>query len=167
MGITEIVEFVKLSKKTQVSLLMSCLLIILLAQFNTLLNDLAIKSIVNSILPLISFIAIVLIGFIFSTPIYDFFDQLYTTKRYKMRMLEHIKHLTNDEKEVLIKYLKSNKRVINFSIEDGVINSLESESILFRASNVATLYRLDYGIQDMALDILKQLPEYLEINYDK
>ncbi len=164
MGFAEIVEFVKLSKKTQVSLLVSCLLIILLAQFNTLLDALAIKSIVNSILPLISFVAIILIGFIFGTPIYDFVDKAYTTKRYKMRMLEHIKHLTNDEKIILKSYVDSSNRVQYHDLEDGVIGGLSSKDILYRSSQVSQgiNYTFAFGIQDMALDILKKHPEYLE-----
>ena len=163
-GLKEAIDYVKLSKKSQVALFVSSLIIITAAQFDNFLLILGIKDLIENTLPIVSVLAIGLLGFIISPPIYDFVDNLYTTKRYKMRILGQIKHLTIDEKEVLKTYIDTKLRVHYFDLDNGVVMGLDSKGILYRTSQVSQgiNYKFAFGIQDMVLDILKKHPEYLE-----
>ena len=54
-----------------------------------------------------------------------------------------------------------------FQLSDGVVNGLESKQILYKSSSIAELLTMSYNIQDVAYNILKKHPEYLNCSESK
>lgn len=164
----DVINFFKLDKKTQVSILFSCIIIILLSQFDSLLEIMAIKPIIVAILPITSVIAIVLFSSILGEPIYEISKDYYLGFNIKKNIEYSLKQLTSDEKKALIPYIEQNVRTQHFNIQDGVASGLSSKRILFRSSNIggSGTFNFAYNIQDIAFNILTKHPEYLDTSSD-
>lgn len=126
---------------------------------------LKIKELVLNVLPSVFILTIFLIGTLIGKPIYDYFKNKYTGYITKQNMQGFLKQLTNDEKELLQKYLTENKRTQYIDISDGVVNGLVAKKLVYRASSVGGyMTSFAYNIQDIAFNILKENPKYLKIN---
>ncbi len=108
--------------------------------------------------------AIFLFGNIIGKLVYDFSKSYYNRIMTKTNMKYFLKQLTNDEKEILKYYLTENKRTQYFPLSSGVINGLCSKNLVYNSSNIAAQgsYNFAYNIEDIAFNILKIHPEYLE-----
>ncbi len=165
IGLKEAIDYIKLSKKTQVSIFVACMFMIIIAQSDSLLDILSIKELVKSLLPIISLIAIGLLGFIIGAPVYEIGNSSYRGYFTKRSIEGYLKQLTNDEKELLIPYIQENIRTKYFGISDGLPSGLAKKQILYRSSNMGTpgSTSFAYNIQDIAYNILKKKPSYLLI----
>ena len=157
----------KLSNESKVSLLVSCIIIIIISQFDTLINALSIRPIIDNVLPLISIITIFLLGSVLSSPIYIWAKGFYNGRLTERHMSIYLRQLTEDEKHALCKYMNDSVRTCYFQLSDGVVNGLESKQILYKSSSIAELLTMSYNIQDVAYNILKKHPEYLNCSESK
>ena len=103
--IKDIVNYMKLSNESKVSLLVSCIIIIIISQFDTLINALSIRPIIDNVLPLISIITIFLLGSVLSSPIYIWAKGFYNGRLTERHMSIYLRQLTEDEKHALCKYM--------------------------------------------------------------
>ena len=169
IGFKEAIDYIKLGKKTQVSIFVACMFMIIIAQSDSLLDMLSIKELVKSLLPIISLIAIGLLGFIIGAPIYEIGNSSYRGYFTRRSIEGYLKQLTNDEKELLKPYVEQNKRTMYFDLQDGAVSGLCSKNILFRSANVGlpASTSFAYNIQDVAYNIIKAKPAYLLIDENK
>jgi superinfection exclusion protein B len=165
IGFKEAIEVIKLSKKSQVSLFISFIIIIFIAQFNHVLFVLGIQSLIDNLLPIVSLLAVLLFGFIIGGPIYEIGNSYYNTYYNRKNIESFLKQLTNDEKAILKPYIEENIRAKFFDMQNGTVGGLASKNILYRSSNLGNpgSYSFAYNIQDIAFNILKKKPSYLQI----
>jgi hypothetical protein len=72
--------------------------------------------------------------------------------------------LTDDEKRVLRSYIGSQTRTQYLSVNDGVVNGLEREQVLFKAASVGHVEEWAYNLELWAWDYLNQHPRLLAPN---
>lgn len=90
----------------------------------------------------------------------------WTRKRYRQsselgRGQRRLHKLTDPEKRILNGYIGSKTRSQYLSIESGIVNGLEAEGIIYRASTVGRLTDWAYNIQPWAWEYLNKHPELL------
>jgi hypothetical protein len=164
INVEEIINKIKLSKETQVSLLISCLLLIWISQSQYLVNAFRIEVLIKTYIQYVFILTIVLIGSILGKPIFDISRSYYRSYIYKRNTTNFLKQLINDEKEILKIYMDENRRSSFFPLSNGTVSGLVCKHILYRSSiiGVSADYDFSFNIQDIAFDILRQHPEYLE-----
>ncbi len=91
-----------------------------------------------------------------------------TTRRRQVRDLrarqKRLHALTDDEKRVLRSYIGSQTRTQYLSVNDGVVNGLELEHVLFKASSAGHVEDWAYNLELWAWDYLNQHPGLLASN---
>jgi len=83
----------------------------------------------------------------------------------RVRRYQHqrLNNLTEDEKELLRGFIHNQTRTQYLSMSDGRVGQLQTEKILFRASNLGQYMDFfAYNIQPWAWDYLNKHPELLE-----
>ena len=93
--------------------------------------------------------------------------ETYTTKKWREKRL---KKLTADEKAILNRYISNQTRTCTFSIDNGMVKEFVIYQILFRSSNIGSMYGFPYNIQPWAWDYLNKHKELLltpvdEVNF--
>lgn len=83
--------------------------------------------------------------------------------RIERAIIGRLKNLSNDEKEILIPYIRQRVRTQYHSIDNGVANGLEAKHVLYQASSVGN-GGFPYNIQDIAYDYLLKHPQLLELD---
>lgn len=159
LNLDDMINKISLSKDKQVGFFISLLLLLLIANINN-----RIMVYIQDIYFYVVITAIFLFGNIIGKLVYDFFKSYYNRIITKTNMKYFLKQLTNDEKEILKYYLTENKRTQYIPISSGVINGLCSKKLVYCSSSIATpgSYNFAYNIEDIAFNILKMHPEYLE-----
>ncbi|MBI1879994.1 MAG: superinfection exclusion B family protein [Chloroflexi bacterium] len=86
-------------------------------------------------------------------------------KRHQSAVLQErqkrLHNLTRSEKAILKGYLGNQTRSQYLPIESGVVNGLEAEDIIYRASHIGKLDEWAFNIQPWAWDYLTDHPELL------
>jgi hypothetical protein len=77
---------------------------------------------------------------------------------------QRLHSLTDNEKHILGYFINNQTRSQYLSIENGVVNGLEHENIIYRASNIGRLDEWAYNIQPWAWEYLNNHRELLELN---
>jgi hypothetical protein len=72
-----------------------------------------------------------------------------------------LKNLTPDEKARLIPYIRDRKSSVTYELQDGVAGGLVGKKILYRASNMGSMYGFAFNLQPWARDALNANPEFL------
>lgn len=164
MTIEEFISKMKISKESQIAYFILGTLLITIAQFDNLLKIFNLEEVVASLLPYISILTLLSFSLLISKPIKDFFTVMYNKYYHYTTMTYFLKQLTNDEKVLLKSYLTDNVRAKYFDLSDGVASGLASKKLIYRSSNVGTgiSTEFSYNIQDIAFNILKKNPKYLE-----
>ncbi len=159
LNLDDMINKISLSKDKQVGFFISLLLLLLIANINN-----RIMVYIQDIYFYVVITAIFLFGNIIGKLVYDFSKSYYNRIMTKTNMKYFLKQLTNDEKEILKFYLTENKRTQYIPMSNGVINGLCSKNLVYCSSNIGTpgSYNFPYNIQDIAFNILKIHPEYLE-----
>jgi|GEM_PF-5446514 len=158
MNLDDIINKISLSKDRQVGLFIGLLLVIIISNIN--------DKIMNTILdiyPYVYITAVLLFGSIIGKPIYDFINNYYIGFIRKKNTENFLKHLTNDEKDILKVYMNENIRTQYISISNGVINGLSTKGLVYCSSNIGIPggTSIAFNIQDMAFKILQKNPEFL------
>lgn len=97
-------------------------------------------------------------------------DEAFTFARKRLEWRRNLKrwerrlhNLTPAERKVLAKYIQGDTRTAYFSPEDGVVQGLELEKVLFRSANLGNMVMgFAYNIQPWAWDYLKRTPHLLD-----
>jgi len=114
-------------------------------------------------MPLLFVIGIVCIGLGAGGMFAEWNQRTAEGRRFRNALNERLQNLTEDEKDALRPYVEKNKRTSHFNMTKGTPGSLEAKGILYRSSAISSSYMtFPYSIQDVAFDILKDHPEYLE-----
>jgi hypothetical protein len=74
---------------------------------------------------------------------------------------ERLHNLTADEREILQNYIGNRTKTQELDIRSGVVNELENDFIIYRASNIGHLGGWAYNIQPWAWDYLNEHPELI------
>jgi hypothetical protein len=83
-------------------------------------------------------------------------------RRYR-RITERLNCLTEDEKQILRFYLAKNTRANMLSIEDGVVQGLKADGIIFQSASLGNVLEgFAHNISDFAWDYLHVHPHLLE-----
>ena len=90
--------------------------------------------------------------------IYPWIVQGYNIKIGRKRL----QSLNPTEKQILSYYIHNQTRSQNLPIQNGTVNGLERELIIFRGSSLGSMRGFDYIIQPWAWEYLNQHPELLE-----
>ena len=77
---------------------------------------------------------------------------------------QRLHKLSDEEKRILHKYIKNKTRTQYFAINNGTVNGLELENILFKASNVGRLHEWAYNLQPWAWEYLNTHLELLRLD---
>lgn len=78
---------------------------------------------------------------------------------------KRLQNLTPEEKEILRYYIEYNTRTQNLNIQDGIVQGLEHEVIIYRSSNMGSMVDgFAYNIQPWAWEHLRKHPELLDDN---
>jgi len=81
------------------------------------------------------------------------------------RITKRLHRLTEDEKQILRFYIAENTRANTLSIEDGIVQELVAERIIFRSASVGNMLEgFAHNISDIAWDYLHLYPQLLEGN---
>lgn len=84
-------------------------------------------------------------------------------RKFDRHVLERLHRLTEDEKQILRYYLAYNTRANMLRVENGVVQELVSEGIIYRSASVGSLLEgFAHNISDLAWDYLNLHPELLE-----
>lgn len=163
INVEDIINKIKLSKQSQVSLLVACFIVIGIAQSKYLIDLFQIADLLKIYLPYISILTIILISFILGTPVYDISKNYYIGYCNKKNIESYLKQLTEDEKNILRVYINETKRSHPFHISDGIVAGLINKNILYRATftGIPGSHNFPYNIQDIAYNILRSHPEYV------
>jgi hypothetical protein len=101
----------------------------------------------------------------------NLFTSLYVRVRNKHQATENLKtmqerlhSLTGDEKYILQHFISNQTRTQYLPMDDGVVNGLELEKIIFKASMVGQLDEWAYNIQPWAWKYLNNHHELLSLN---
>jgi hypothetical protein len=79
------------------------------------------------------------------------------------RLQERLRNSTPPERSILRRYIEGNTRTQKLAIDDGVVQGLMSEKILYRSSQVGDIMmRFDHNIQPWAWDYLKKHSELVK-----
>jgi len=79
------------------------------------------------------------------------------------RIMKRLKLLTEDEKQILRYYLTKNTRANTLRIEDGVVQELVSERIIYRSASVGNAMEgFAHNIGDFVWNYIHVYPEILE-----
>jgi len=101
----------------------------------------------------LSFILITLCSFIYKK-IKSEIEELRKVSEIK----KYLKELTPKEKEILESYIKKNTQTQNLDYKNGVTSGLVRKGILYRASNIGTIYcHFDYNIYPWIFKYLKKI----------
>lgn len=159
--ISTLLDKIKLSKEKQIGLFLFSLIIVIFAQYETLLQIMKIDFI-KPLLPFFSILCLLLFSLIISKPIYDIATYIYHSFFYQKNTKEYLQKLTSDEKDILKYFIENNVRTQYLDYSNGTANGLQAKKIIFCSSNIG-IYgtTISYNIQDVAFDILKKHPEYL------
>ncbi len=93
--------------------------------------------------------------------VYQWAKSKITIRQHIQKMQQRLHNLTPDERDILRGYIADNTRTQNLRTDSGVVNGLVTERILYRSSQIGTLYRIDHNINPLAWDYLKKHPELL------
>ena len=163
INLDELIDRISLSKEKQVSLFITCLIIISLSFCNNLLELLRVKDIINNMLDYIVLTAIFLFGSIFGNFIYSVIIRKYSGFITQRNMTIFLKQLTDDEKLRLQEYISRNSCSLYWGVNDGVVINLVNKNILEQVSDTRDIAgRVPFVINNKAFNILKKHPEYLE-----
>ena len=80
------------------------------------------------------------------------------SRRQTRQAIWNLKHLGEDEKIVLGEYLKQNKSVAYFTIENGVVSCLIAKGILIHASSYFPCDSVPVAIHPYIIQFLKKNP---------
>lgn len=84
-------------------------------------------------------------------------------RRQYFRITQRLHRLTEDEKQILRFYFAQNTRANTLSIEDGVVQGLVAEGIIYRSAAVGNLLEgFAHNITDIAWNYLHVYPQLLE-----
>ena len=84
-------------------------------------------------------------------------------RQFDKYVIERLHRLTEDEKQILRYYLARNTRANMLRMENGVVQELVSEGIIYRSANMGNLLEgFAHNISDVAWDYLNLHPELLE-----
>lgn len=84
-------------------------------------------------------------------------------RRLYQRITKRLRDLTEGEKEILRYYIIENTRANVLRLEDGVVQELVAEGIIYRSSNIGSvLDGFAHNINDIAWDYLHVYPYLLE-----
>lgn len=93
----------------------------------------------------------------------DFLVEAVRKRRLLKACKEYLRHLTPEEKTVLVAYIISQTRSQNLDSMSGVVNGLEQAKIIYRSASIGTLMGgWAYNLQPWAWDELNAYPELLE-----
>jgi len=158
-------NYIKLSKEQQMIIFLFGLFIIIIAQFDSLLNSLDLKNFIQESLTYISIITILSFCSFISTPLINLISFIYRKFYYKRKITSYLKKLTKDEKKLLQKYIIEDISVQYFPISNGVIGSLKNKELVYMNSTIGTYGGTEFAfnIQEIPLEILKKHPEYIDL----
>jgi hypothetical protein len=160
---SKLVDWLKLPTKAFVGLaLASGILIFSSAQ---LLTHLGLVNFVSTYRPYlgavfifgISFTLVYCLSSVF-TVIQPWVTQTYNIHKYKKRMYD----LTPEEKKILSSYISRQTLSQPLDIRSGVVSSLVSAGIIYRATSVGTFTEFEFVIHPWARKFLKKYPHVLE-----
>lgn len=84
-------------------------------------------------------------------------------RKFIERMKRRLHHLNEGEKQILRYYLAENTRANTLRIDDGEVQGLAGEGIIFRSSTVGNLLEgFSYNINEIAWDYLHENSSLLE-----
>lgn len=84
-------------------------------------------------------------------------------RKFFNRVTQRLHRLTEDEKQILRFYLAHNTRANTLSIEDGVVQGLVADGVIYRSAAVGNLLEgFAHNICDIAWDYLHVYPQLLE-----
>lgn len=84
-------------------------------------------------------------------------------KRAKEKVINRLQRLTEDEKQILRFYVAENTRANTLKIDDGVVNGLVADGIIYRAASMGNLLEgFAHNITDFAWEYLHENIELLD-----
>ena len=86
------------------------------------------------------------------------------------KLKKRLKTLTNEEREILTKYVPNKTRTNYLRPDDGVVRGLEQANIIYRASAMGGAnyqFTWAYNIQPWAWDFLNAHSELVSLNSEK
>jgi hypothetical protein len=112
----------------------------------------------------ITFIAsVALFGVSICADILNWIKRLWWRRKEFQRITKRLHRLTEDEKQILRFYVAENTRANTLSIEDGIVQELVAERIIYRSAAVGNMLEgFAHNISDIAWDYLHLYPHLLE-----
>jgi hypothetical protein len=160
---TVFLEILRLGKLPGFVVACICWVLLLLPTF--IRRFISIDSVIQDHRGLIGFIAVISTVYFLAILIYDWSSKSIYNRNIRKLIIGNLKNLTNDEKLILIPYIKENSRTQYYEISNGVANGLEEKKILYRSSVIGARYtKFSYNIQDIAFDYLMKHPELIKIS---
>lgn len=114
----------------------------------------------NSSVPNWALMILVLISFFFIISIIT----KNTGKDNWRKLEEQLHYLSNQEKEVLKRYIKTGNTTVSLNDASGVVRGLAAKTIIFRATNLGHGFNFDYNIQPWAWKYLNENPHILGLS---
>jgi hypothetical protein len=98
-----------------------------------------------------------------SVNIFDWLKAWWRRRKEFRHITKRLCRLTEDEKQILRFYISEKTRTNTLSIEDGVVQELVSERIIYRSASVGSMLEgFAHNISDIAWDYLDDYPQLLE-----
>lgn len=111
-------------------------------------------------------------GFLVSTTLWSvamvsmawsWFGKKVRRKRIKKRIIRKLNSLTEDEKQILRYYIGKNTRANMLKIDDGVVQGLAAEGIIYRSASMGNILEgFAHNISDIAWGYLNENPHVLD-----
>lgn len=114
-------------------------------------------------LGLVLLISTVLWGLFFIVSCWGALKRVFSRRKNNVRTIRKLQSLTEGEKEILRYYLAEGTRTNVLKVDDGVVQGLVANRIIYRAASMGNLLEgFAHNITDLAWDYLHLYPEVLE-----
>lgn len=96
---------------------------------------------------------------------FGFVKKWWQRRAHYRRIAERLQCLTEDEKQILRFYISENTRANMLRIEDGVVQGLKADGIIYQSASLGSILEgFAHNISDFAWDYLKVHPHLLQGN---
>lgn len=164
MDITKFSEWFKLSNTNLLAIVMGCS--ILLFASDNFLKKLGLFNIRNSYKIFIAIFLLISISILaarWCNAVLKWIQQRITWRRNLKRSQKRLHNLTAKEKEILRGYILNNTRTQDLLVQDGVVQGLVSENIIYRSANSGTMMGgFAFNIQPWAWSYLQANTKLLD-----
>lgn len=164
MDFSRLIDWFKVSNTHLLAVIFGCS-ILLFGSDNFLkkLGLFGIKDLYETFISIFFIISVSILGARFCNAIFQWVRKRIIWNKNLRRMQERLHNLTFEEKKILRVYIYGNTRTQVLLVQDGIVQGLVSENILYRSANLGTMMGgFAFNIQPWARDYLQANKKLLE-----